>query len=239
MTDEGTFPSRVPSKKHKSKKLSASGKVRWRGSHNKSIVGMERSTRALPTYEGPSLGHGGKAIDSFDQNGPCLGEEKGNTIISSKSGFGYMTCSWKELEDMILRNTNRPFEVPREALSRKCSLGEISLRAYLSYLSLHPPYLSRLVLDNEGSFFPSKGEVGVYLGHFIASLRFPLDLDLMKIFCFYNVTLCRYSPASIGCMIGFNSLLRLTKLHFLVDSFHYFFYVRIIRWNPECGGSCT
>lgn len=48
---------------------------------------MEISSQALLTSEGPSLGRGGKAIDSSNQNAPYLGKEKEKMLISSKSGF--------------------------------------------------------------------------------------------------------------------------------------------------------
>lgn len=51
-----------------------------------------------------------------------------------------------------------------------------------------------------------EGEIGLYLGHFMSGLRFPLDLDLVEILKFYGVLQCRYIPSSIGCMISFLSL---------------------------------
>lgn len=84
-----------------------------------------------------------------------------------------LTCSRKELEDRI-------FEVPREALSRECSLGDFSLKTYPSYLSLYPPYLARLALDNGHPFFPAEGKVGVYLGHFM-----PIS-DFLQIWAYWR-----------------------------------------------------
>lgn len=95
-------------------------------------------------------------------------------------------------------------------------------------LVVTPPYLARLELDNERPFFHVEGEVRVYLGHFMTGLRFPLDSGLLEILRFYNVTLCHYSPASIGFMTSFISLFCLKGLPFAVDTFCYFFYVIII-----------
>lgn len=150
-------------------------------SHDKLTMEMERSTQALHTFEGLSSCRRGKANDSSEQNDPCMGKEKEKLIILCKSGFDYITCSQKKLEDRILKYTPRPFEVSWEALGHECSLGDFSLRSYLSYLSVNPPYIAHLALDNKHPFFHVEGEIGVYLGHFMAGLGFFMDSDLLEI----------------------------------------------------------
>lgn len=93
-----------------------------------------------------------------------------------------------------------------------------------SYYKLYPPYESQCALENECPCFPGKGEIEVYKEHLMAGLWFPIDPDLLTILdC--DLSLYRYTPASIGCMVGFLSHLPKNGLLFCLELFHYFFKV--------------
>lgn len=79
--------------------------------------------------------------------------------------------------------------------------------------------------------FQRKGEIGTYVDHFIASVRFLLDLDLQIILKFFGLPLCQYTPGSHGSTIAFNSLLCLASISFSMDLFCYFFPLRIVRMD--------
>lgn len=125
----------------------------------------------------PTTGHGVKTLVSPPLNSLTPSQKKEKAIASSKRSFDYLTCSWRELEDRILGYTSHPAEVPREILSHECTLDEFSLRRYYSYHCIALPYALRSALDNERPFFPVGGEIEIYLGHFMAGLRFPIDPD--------------------------------------------------------------
>lgn len=148
---------------------------------------------------------------------------KGKAVSSSDEEFDYLNCSRQELRNRISRYSTKHKEVPREVLSYVFSLFCSHLEASLLFLYLGPPYKARHALDNEHPFFPADGEVGVYLGHFMAGLSFSLDSNLLDIMQYYGLPLCRYNHASIGSKVSFLSLLHSMRLLFSVDVFHYFF----------------
>lgn len=109
----------------------------------------------------------------------------------------------------------------------------------LSTCMLYSPYVAHNALKNECPYFPGKGEIVVYLGHLIASLRFSIDPDLLTILEYYYISSCRYSPASIGCMMGFLPLLHWKGHPFSLNLFHYFFRVRVLGSDGFSGiGAC-
>lgn len=91
--------------------------------------------------------------------------------------------------------------------------------------------MARSTLENKRPCFLGEGEVGVYLGHLMAGLKFPIDPDLLAILEYYDLPLCRYSLVSIGCMVGFLSLLCQKRLPFSIYLFHHFFGVRVLGCN--------
>lgn len=122
----------------------------------------------------------------------------------------------------------RPYEALRKVLHYSCSLSRFHLEAYLSYYSLCSPYIAYSALENE----LLEGEVGVYLGHLMAGLRFSIDPDLLEILKYYDLPLCRYSLASIGCMVGLLSLFPQKRFSFSINLFSYLFRV----WGLGCDG---
>lgn len=58
----------------------------------------------------------------------------------------------------------------------------------------------------ESPYFPKKGEIRTFLGHFMAGIRFPLDHILVFILKYVDIPLCCYTPGSLGYMVGFLSL---------------------------------
>lgn len=73
--------------------------------------------------------------------------------------------------------------------------------------------------------------MGVYFSFFSCGLMFPLDPDLVTILKFYELPFCRYTPASIGCMVSFLPLITLMKISFSLDLFQALFNIHVLTSN--------
>lgn len=137
-----------------------------------------------PTSILPPLTQRGKAINLsikpssqnvLPRSDKGKGKEVPSSSIVAKGNFDYINC---HRSAKILRFLTKLVKVPIELLRHVYSLHRHNLDAYLSYLQMHPPYAAHHALENKRPFFPSEGAIGIFLGHFMPGLRFPLNSDL-------------------------------------------------------------
>src|SRR4051812_49219846 len=129
------------------------------------------------------------------------------------------TCHENDLPNLISRYSSKPVTVPRSVLRHDCSIPPKKLGLAIKGFIIRSPYRVQAAEANERPCFPREGEVGVYAGHFQWGLTLPLDVDLVRIMNYYELSLCQFSPIAIGSMVGFLHLIRRMGIPFSLPLF--------------------
>lgn len=81
-------------------------------------------------------------------------------------------------------------KVPSNILHHQSTVKEDVVKNAIEVFGLHDPYCARITMPKKRVFFAKTDEVGVYMLFFVASLRFPLEANLVAGLRYYQLPLC-------------------------------------------------